>query len=372
LPREKWQRPTVYPTGTREKLWKVEYREYFTGPDGKQHSRHKSKTWSRANFTKTQAQAECDKMMRALQMGGPKADGSMSLAAFWDEIYYPIRSRRWSWNTRKAVGTVWKLHIKPAFGTRPLKDIAKSAIELHLGRMADEGYSKGVVASVGVRLHSIFDEALDNDFIAKNPARKISIPPCRASPETVALTEQQVRVLWDSTEGQDYLIWRILLMTGARIGEVLALTRADVLAEGLLIDETAVNGSPGPTKNRKARVAPLCDSLRAELAEYLPGLTGSLLFTTTRGLMHRRNNQHIEGILTRARAAVPGLTFRQCRTTFATLFEGELVDVQGVLGHHSPEFTLKHYRKPITARQQGAVEALDGRLRKVIEIKKAG
>ena len=32
--RQKYQRPTVYATGKREKLWKVEFREYFTGEDG--------------------------------------------------------------------------------------------------------------------------------------------------------------------------------------------------------------------------------------------------------------------------------------------------------------------------------------------------
>ena len=42
--RQKYQRPTVYATGTLEKLWKVRYREYFIGTDGKEHSRHKSAT----------------------------------------------------------------------------------------------------------------------------------------------------------------------------------------------------------------------------------------------------------------------------------------------------------------------------------------
>ena len=42
--RQKYQRPTVYATGKREKLWKVEFREYFTGEDGAEYSRHKSHT----------------------------------------------------------------------------------------------------------------------------------------------------------------------------------------------------------------------------------------------------------------------------------------------------------------------------------------
>jgi integrase len=58
-----------------------------------------------------------------------------------------------------------------------------------------------------------------------------------------------------------------------------------------------------------------------------------------------------------------------CRTTFATLFEGDIKDAQEMLGHHSAAFTLQVYRKPIFARQQRAVEELDSRL-KVVPIRK--
>ena len=54
MPRQKYQRPEVYLAGKREKFWKAEYREYFIGPDGKEHSRHKSATWSRADHTKAE------------------------------------------------------------------------------------------------------------------------------------------------------------------------------------------------------------------------------------------------------------------------------------------------------------------------------
>lgn len=53
--RQKYQRPAVFATGTREKLWKVRFREYFIGRDGKEAFRNKSATWSRADHTKVQA-----------------------------------------------------------------------------------------------------------------------------------------------------------------------------------------------------------------------------------------------------------------------------------------------------------------------------
>jgi integrase len=63
----------------------------------------------------------------------------------------------------------------------------------------------------------------------------------------------------------------------------------------------------------------------------------------------------------RVAAGVPHLTFRHCRTTFATLYEGDPRDRQAILGHHSEEFTARVYQKPILDRQKASVEGLDAR-----------
>jgi integrase len=373
MSRQKYQRPEVYATGKREKLWKGEWREYYVDSDGNECSRHKSRTWGRSNFTKAEAQAELDKLLREQHQGGPKRDGSMALAAFWEEIYYPIRSQRWGVNTRSQIKYVWKRYIEPTFGSTSLNQIPKAAIELTLLKMADAGKSQSLVEAVAVRLHSIFEDALDNDFIQKNPARKLTLPRCKPAAETRSLTEGEIQRIWDKTHGREYMLWRILLLTGARISEALALDRSDILADGLRIDASALNGKASSTKNRKTRVVPLPESLRAELDEWLGTHQFQLIFPTHRGKMHRHADKWMAEIVERARAVaqIPDLTFRMCRTTFATLFEGDIRDAQAILGHHSAAFTLQVYRKPIATRQQTAVEDLDRRL-KVVPIKKTG
>ena len=80
-------------------------------------------------------------------------------------------------------------------------------------------------------------------------------------------------------------------------------------------------------------------------------------------------------MLKRAReaAGIPDLTFRMCRTTFSTLFEGNIKDAQVILGHHSEEFTRKRYQKAITERAAAAVKDLEQRLRqKVVEMPRVG
>lgn len=366
----RYQRPEVYASGKREKLWKGEWREYYIDAEGKEQSRHKSKAWSRANYTKAQAQEELDKLIRDQQQGGTKRDGSMSMEAFWEEIYYPVRAGRWGTNSRRTVEYLWRTYIKPAFGLKALKEITKSDIDLHLIKLAKAGKGKRTIEGTLKWTRSIFIEAVENDFIPKNPARKVEIPACKPAGETRSLTEAEVRELWDKTTGRDYLMGRILVMTGARINELLALTRTDLLPEGLRIDESAIDGRPSTTKNKKTRLVPISAALRAELEEWLSGHSHALMFPTVTGKIHRRSDPRMTEMRDEARTAanIPDLTFRMCRTTFATLFEGDIKDAQEMLGH-SAAFTLQVYRKPIFARQQRAVEELDSRL-KVVPIRK--
>ena len=369
MPRRKYQRPEVYATGKREKLWKAEYREYYIDAEGKEQSRHKSKPWSRSEFTKSEAQAACDKFMAQLQEGGAKPDGGMTLERFWESVYLPIRSRRWTGFTPTSVGSLWRLHIQPAFGTAPLKDITKAMVQVHLGKLADAGFGEQIIDGVLVRLKSVLEEALDNDLILKNPCRKVEAPPCKAPTETRSLTEDEVRRLWDGTEGRDYLFWRVMILTGARIGEMLPLEQADIVPDGLRIDEAMVNGKLKLPKRNKIRTAALPDSLRAELVEWLAGSNHRLLFPSPLGKVYHRSSDDIQAIVERGRTLIPDLTFRQCRTTFATLFEGDEADRSSIMGHTSTAFTLARYRKPLQERRQRSIEELDKRL-KVVGIDK--
>lgn len=293
----------------------------------------------------------------------------MTLHEFWEQIYLPIRKRTWTGFTPVAAGSLYKNHIKPQLGAVALKDISKAMIQVHLGNLADSKLGWSMVDGARVRLHSIMEEALDNDFIVKNPARKIETPACKPPVETRSLTEDEVQQLWDGTTGKDYLYWRILILTGARIGEVLALESVDLRTDGLMIDQAMVSGTVKLPKRNKIRLAALPESLRAELEEWMAGRSHRLMFPSPTGKVCRRSAAQIEDILTRGRLIIPELTFRQCRTTFATLFDGDEADRSSIMGHTNTAFTLSRYRKPIMERRQQSVEELDRRL-KVVPIKK--
>jgi hypothetical protein len=43
----------------------------------------------------------------------------------------------------------------------------------------------------------------------------VEIPPCKPATEVRSLTEEEVRRLWDETEGRDYLMWRVTIISRA-------------------------------------------------------------------------------------------------------------------------------------------------------------
>lgn len=368
MSRQRFQRPEVFKSGKRVKVWRVEYRVYIRQPDGREKQRHTSETIGRlASMTKAEAQRRADKIVAAAT-GSVRADGSTKLQEFFETVYLPIQLPKWAKNTRSANASCLKNHVYPRFGKWPLEEIKKIDIERYLLSMAEAGKCQTIVSRVLILLKDAFEEAVENDYIAKNPAARIEAPRCEPVRDNRALTLNEVRRIFATTDGRTRLMFRVLILCGCRIGEALALRWRDLQDGWFLISRSALDGQPGPTKGRKSRVAPVPASLMAELNHWrsLTVFSGEddLIFAAQTGHMVWRQTAE-NTMLARAKqqSGIQDLTFHMCRRTFSTLFEGDVADVQGILGHVKLDTTLDHYRKGIPERQRLAVEALDARLR---------
>lgn len=372
MSRSKYQRPAVklWVGKGGEKFWKADWYVYI---EGRAKPKHRAKTWLCKTHTKCRAQEECDRIVREETGGTARPDGSMSVADFWEKIHWPVLKGTIAPNTQRNYLSEWNTHIVGAIGKRELRHVNKHAIASVVTGLAAAGKSKNLVQGVLSVMNNLFTEAVENGYLEKNPARGVALPICKPRKATRSLTEEEVRRLFEATEGRDRLWWRILILTGARISEVMALGKSDLIPAGICIDESAYAGKAAPTKNRKIRYAPLPDSLRREIEEWAKAIEGEDLFPNSLGAMFRRTSGTLQEVQARARAAarIPDLTFRMCRTTFATLFDGDTRDIQEILGHATPDVTTKFYTKGIAARQKTAIEHMDARLsKKVVAIRK--
>jgi integrase len=363
MSRAKYQRPEVYAWKGKSglKFWKAEWRQYI---DGRAKPKHRAFTWLCSKYTKAKAQEECDRLVREETGGAPRVDGSMTVGEFWQKVYLPEASHRISITTKRCYVSSYRVYMEPAIGAQELQHVTKSGVCSILDVMADAGKGEQTIRRILVLIHKMFAEAVENGYVVKNPAHRVTMPRCKPPEETRAMGEAEVRALFTKTEGRDRLEWRTMVLTGIRIGELLALRKDDLVDGVLRIDESSFEGKSSTTKNGKTRYAPLPNSLNCELEDWAKGIPGEFFFPTRTGTMAGRTNPRVQDMLERARAAagIPDLTFRMCRTTFTTLFEGDIRDAQAILGHGTADFTMRAYRKPIVERQRASLEELDARL----------
>ena len=372
MPRTRYQRPEVKPWigKSGEKFWKADWYVYL---ECREKPKHRAKTWLQSRYTKSQAQKDCDRIVRE-ETETARPDGSMTVSEFWETVFYPIRKGKVTENTRIAYETSWETHVKHVIGELQLQHINRHALDTVFAKMANAGLSKNTLKLARTIVMEMFEDATENNYITKNPARNLTLPNCAEPKSTRPMEVEEVQRLWDSTiDSMERLMWRVLVLAGLRIGEVLALTKSDLNPGYLVIDESALAGKASRTKNGKTRRAPIPASLQKELEEWAESTPGNLLFPGPDGEMLNRKGVLTAAMLNRARLAakISDLTYRMCRTTFATHYEGDLKDLQETLGHSSLEMTMLAYRKPIPDRQHAAVEDLDARLTgKVVPILK--
>ncbi|MFT4107869.1 MAG: site-specific integrase [Lacrimispora sp.] len=119
-------------------------------------------------------------------------------------------------------------HIIPVLGKVALKDIRRDMTQKIITDMVAEGYGHSRISDVYLVLHMALNVAVDNGLIAKSPAERLKLPPKKKQEARVLTVEEQEKViekLRESTSG-DYL--ELILYTGMRIGEILALTWDDI------------------------------------------------------------------------------------------------------------------------------------------------
>lgn len=107
------------------------------------------------------------------------------------------------------------------FGDKPLRDLDGVDLQRWLNRLADR-YSRSMVFHCDTYLKSICAEAVEQDFLAKDPARKLKRPKTR-KPDEMRLEWAQYQAVIDAAETlRDKLAIKVGAATAVRPGELFA------------------------------------------------------------------------------------------------------------------------------------------------------
>ena len=272
------------------------------------------------------------------------------------------------YSTQKHYKYLLGVHLLPAFGCSQLRQITREAIQAFLIAKLQGGLSWKTVNHLRCALSRVLGTAEEWGYIAENPTCKTKLPRRKGKRERSIMTPEQIRLLVPNLREPARSVVLLLLTTGLRVGELLALrwSNVDLQNEVLGIKETVYEGHfDEPKTKRSFRVIPV----GPETVGILNGLhqgqpnPEALVFANRRGRpLDRRNllSRDLQPVC--RRLGFPRISwhsFRHCNATLLDAVGAPLGTVQALLGHATAEVTRTVYLHAVPADQRRAVENLE-------------
>lgn len=151
----------------------------------------------------------------------------------WIDIYKKKTVRP---NTLREYTHIYNKNISPILGSRNINSFVKSDIQFLIDEVADNNYKYERQNKIKVILNDMFNRAIEDDLMIKNPAKGIKL---RADKEfkAFALTAEQQAEFLETSKGTFYdNLYNVALNTGLRPGELFALTQKDIYFDEGYID----------------------------------------------------------------------------------------------------------------------------------------
>lgn len=272
--------------------------------------------------------------------------------------------------------------LKNYFDCKPLVEIKPMHVNRFHDHLLSAGLSQSYITKCRSMLIQVFDAAEANEIIPYNPARKskairVVAPVTSLDDEEEskkdAFTEDEQQFLHNSLpNNMDGHSIRLMLGTGMRTQELLALTPSDIAEDGSSITITkaikTVNGSPtlgSPKSKRGKRIIPVPEDYRAS-AIFLRTHSGKPYIWTSK----RKNGLFDVGVFRkryyRVISSIPGvrrLSPHCCRHTYISNLEKNGIPMEQIarLAGHSRITTTDGYLHTDLATLSNAVSTLNQR-----------
>jgi hypothetical protein len=112
--------------------------------------------------------AEIAKQTAQLADGRILKDGSVTFEWFVRNRYFPLRQEDWRPETAKEKTAQIEIDLIVKFGSRTIESIDKFELQTHVNHLA-KTYCQDRVKQARSYLKSIFDEAIEQEFLVKDP-----------------------------------------------------------------------------------------------------------------------------------------------------------------------------------------------------------
>lgn len=270
------------------------YQASYLGPDGRR--RTAPETFAR--------KGDADQWLAVVESDIVRGEWSDPLAGRVSFAEYGERwidEHRLGERTREEYRSLWRHHIAPFLGPIELAAFTTATVRSWRATLLREGRSEDRAAKAYRLVRAIFNTAVDDERIKRNPCRIKGAGEHRNAERPTA-TVAQVYGLAERMPDRFRVLVLAAAFTGLRWGELIALRRCDLdLANGVLyvrrrlaqLNKGAMQAGPPKSAAGVRNVAVpsvLADELRRHMERYAgPGSDG-LVFRGEKGAMLRRGN----------------------------------------------------------------------------------
>jgi integrase len=188
---------------------------------------------------------------------------------FVELVYLPFYKRRWKASTAANVENRVMVHLVSGFGERELPSFQRDELQDLLDAKAAAKLSFSVVDHLRWDLKQIFDMALAEGKVQRNPALLLFTPREAAKPVRRAMTIKEVQVCIGVLAQRERLIAKLAILAGMRPGEIFGLTWGRMTEKYADIRQRVYRGLVDtPKTDQSLRKAALSEGLLAEVESW--------------------------------------------------------------------------------------------------------
>jgi integrase len=339
----------------------------------------------KSELTKFEAREKLEREI--VRLGGQSTgdqsvvNGAVTFEWFVNNRYLPLKETDWREETAKVKKHLIQADLVDTFADARLENIDKFSLQTHLNRLA-QTRSRDRVLQVRAYLQAIFAEAVDQDFIGKDPARTIKVPAHLKETDKTVLSWDQLRAVLSRLGRCDRIVLELEMTNALRPSELFGLKWKcfDPETSSIKIEETTYKGKIRPWGKTKGSLAtiPIASNLAEELQawreqcreeqrqkKHWRGPTADdpegFIFPARDGGFIDSGNYRKRVLHRFAKELeLPKLTFQVIRRTVATLArkKGDIKDVQGVLRHSRTATTTDVYMQELPEGVRATVNSI--------------
>lgn len=306
------------------------------------------------------------------------------LSDIWFNQYNPDASEHWKYKTEAVI----RLHLNPYIGQMKIRDLRQIHLQTIISSLAKKGYATGTLKGIKQTAVRIMKVAVGSDLIMRNPFQEVKVP-MKEQEHRRALTEKEIVLIINTWRGHKFgPLAMIMLFTGLRRGEALALNWEDIDFKSRMIKVTksvqtlkGVTKLKAPKTKTSIREVPIPNMLFSMLMElrkqkglitadqngniYSSSAYESEWLSYLNYLNECAGGHNGKGTNVPRVQVIDHITAHMLRHTYATMLFDANVDVksaQRFLGHADVEMTLSVYTHLTKYKEDNAIEALNTHL----------